>query len=298
MLTQNPLRRALLVLTLLLIPTAQGYATPFTERPRPAENAAAERSPAPTGHTPILRANRPERLPHFPIPEHPAQGVLLVASPGLRDPNFAQTVVLLADYSDEGAMGIIVNRPTALELEQILPEVEALQGREDLVYLGGPVNRQQILLLVRTRDPPSGAIRVFADLYLSATLEPLEMAVQPGEKFEGFRAYAGYAGWGPGQLENEIRRGDWKLQPGTTRRVMRTDVSRMWDELIQLGNELWVRTGATGRSNFPPVHQNLIRIKEALPDRWTNGRRQPQTQTNCGFPPVTQNGGMQCDIHS
>lgn len=173
-------------------------------------------------------------------PKAPAAGMLLIASPKLQDPNFVRSVVLLLDYDQEGALGVVINRPTEFNLEQILPEVDALRGKAHVVYLGGPVDRQRLLLLLRSDSEPENSTRVFSDLHMSGSLETLENAAENATTTAEFRAFAGYAGWGPRQLDSEISRGDWKLQQGTTDIVMRPDVSGMWDELNRSSNELWV----------------------------------------------------------
>jgi len=187
----------------------------------------------------LLRKNAINPGP-WRAPEAPAAGVLLIASPELRDPNFVRTVVLLLDYDQEGALGVVINRPTEFKLEEILPEADALRGTPHVVYLGGPVDRQRLLLLLRSDNEPENSTRVFSDLHMSGSLDTLENAAKKATTSSDFRAYAGYAGWGPKQLDNEIRRGDWKLQQGTTAIVMRADVSGLWDELIRSSQELWV----------------------------------------------------------
>ena len=106
-------------------------------------------------------ARQPERST-APTAARLAKGKFLVASRALRDPNFSETVILLVEYDrDDGAVGVVVNRPTAVALIDALPEVRELRTRKDVVYLGGPVGLDRMLLLVRTPQQPPQSLRVF-----------------------------------------------------------------------------------------------------------------------------------------
>src|SRR5262249_38300799 len=128
-----------------------------------------------------------------------AKGKFLVASRRLGDPNFAETVVLLIEYGDSGAMGVVINRPTEAPLATLLPEVKGLQ-QTDAVYLGGPVGRNQMIILVRSGNQPQESLQVFADVYTIAGRAALQQLIDQVGKSAKFRAYLGYAGWAPGQL--------------------------------------------------------------------------------------------------
>src|SRR5258708_5051749 len=90
-----------------------------------------------------------------------AKGVLLVASKRLQDPGFAETVILLLEYSKDGALGVVLNRPTSVSLATVLPEIKALKKRKEVVSLGGPVGREQVLLLAYSSRPPQDAQHIF-----------------------------------------------------------------------------------------------------------------------------------------
>ena len=99
----------------------------------------------------------------------PSKGKFLIASRQLLDPHFAESVVLLIEYNKNGALGIIINRPSEMKLSAVLPEIEGLEQRPDTIYLGGPVARNQLLLLIRTSSPPEGSRQVFKDIHVSSS---------------------------------------------------------------------------------------------------------------------------------
>ena len=170
-----------------------------------------------------------------------SRGKFLVASKQLRDPNFFETVVLLLEYDRNGAMGLVINRPSTLKLSEVLPDIEGLQERSDTIYLGGPVAKNQLMLLIRTSSPPEGSRLVFKDIYLSSSQEIIEKMVANPDTPERFRVYAGYAGWAPGQLDHEVSRGGWHILQADQESVFDKTPSEIWPELIRRSSALWVR---------------------------------------------------------
>jgi putative transcriptional regulator len=178
--------------------------------------------------------------PSAPSDPGPGKGRLLVASRRLLDPNFAETVVLVLDSGAAGAIGVVVNRPSSLKLKSVLPDVKELTDRSETVFLGGPVERFQLLLLVRAPSPPEDSVRVFDDVFVTASLDALSRAAGARGDDVRFRLFAGYAGWAPGQLEAEIARGDWLVVPGDAERVFAAAPEEVWPELVEGGGS-WVR---------------------------------------------------------
>jgi putative transcriptional regulator len=124
------------------------------------------------------------------------RGKLLIASPALSDPNFARTVVLITEHGEEGAMGIVLNRPSETEVAAVIPDLEPVAGPEP-IFVGGPVQPEALVVLGQFSDPAKAAWIVVADVGLvsaEAELEELPEAVRRG------RVYAGFSGWGAGQL--------------------------------------------------------------------------------------------------
>jgi putative transcriptional regulator len=158
-------------------------------------------------------------------------GRFLVASPSLRDPNFAKTVVLLTDYSNKGAIGLIINRATDVRLADVLPETDGLENRSDTIYVGGPVARRGMMLLIRSDESPKNAQRVLDGLYLSSSRAVLEKMITEGGR-DRFRVFSGHSGWGPGQLANEMEQGAWHVFPADTPTVFDPNPSDVWQRLI------------------------------------------------------------------
>ena len=170
-----------------------------------------------------------------------ARGMFVVASRRLLDPNFSESVVLLLEYDAKGALGLIVNRPTKVQLTELLPDIEELKERADIVYLGGPVSKNRVIVLMRSEQQPRQAGRVFADTYVGSSMETLKQAVSMSLEGGTFHTYVGYAGWGPGQLDNEVSRGDWHVTPGEEAIVFDRASEEIWPELIEKNSGQWVR---------------------------------------------------------
>lgn len=172
----------------------------------------------------------------------PAKGRFLIAKRNVSDPNFAETVILLVTYGARGAMGIIINRPTEMRLASALPKIKELHGRPDRVFLGGPVAVNAMLLLIRSASRPEASESIFADVYASGSLKTLSTALAKKGKTEQLRAYAGYAGWGPGQLEHEIDRGDWLVAPPDAVAVFDMPSADVWPKLVDRYSAEWARS--------------------------------------------------------
>jgi len=177
-----------------------------------------------------------------------SKGRFLVASRNVKDPRFSGTVVLLVEYSVSGAMGLIINQPTGVRLSELIPEVKGLKDRPDTVYDGGPVNRNQLLLLARTGSRPAESLNVFGDVYISLSRSALNQMVGRAGAKESFRLYVGYAGWAAAQLDREVARGDWHVLRADAEMIFDKKPSEIWPELIRRASVQWVRTGGLLRS--------------------------------------------------
>jgi putative transcriptional regulator len=161
-------------------------------------------------------------------------GRLLVARPGMVGPNFSKTVVLLLSYGNEGAMGVIVNRPTHVPLSEVLPEIEALAERHDPVFSGGPMAVNGLIFAIRSATPPAGCRPVLPDVCAGGSLELLKEALADEQSVTDFRGFAGHAGWAPGQLEWEIERRGWYVLPGDSKRVFDGVSNELWSDLVRV----------------------------------------------------------------
>ena len=168
-------------------------------------------------------------------------GVFLIADPSLNDPNFRQTVVLLWSHGEEyGTHGVIINRPLTIPLSQALPEVSALKGVNLMLYFGGPVVREQPILLFRDSEELQEGQRVFADVYVSTSLDVLQ-PLGDGRALEGvLRVYSGHAGWAPGQLESEMAQGAWHVVRGDAHSIFSPDQSDAWSKLFAASQAIQV----------------------------------------------------------
>jgi len=178
-------------------------------------------------------------------PLEPARGRFLIASRNLIDPNFAESVVLLLAYDARGAMGVMINRPTEVRLATALPRIEQLRERPDRVYLGGPVARSLMLLLVRAPRRPKSSEPIFGDVYASGSMTVLQETLAKRSPANRLRAYAGNAGWGPGQLEHEIARGDWYVAPAEAAAIFESAPADIWPKLIERVSGQWTRDEAS-----------------------------------------------------
>jgi putative transcriptional regulator len=139
----------------------------------------------------------------------PLTAILIVARSELLDPNFADSIVLVMNNLGPAPVGVIVNRPTRIPVSQLFPELQRLAHLQDKVYFGGPVETTSVWFLFRAATPPEHAIRAFGSVYVSADRKLLLQLLGREKPMDGLRIFAGHAGWGPGQLEAEIDRGDW-----------------------------------------------------------------------------------------
>jgi len=198
-------------------------------------------------------------------PRTPAKGRFLVASETLRDPNFSQTVVLLLEYKPSGAIGVIINRPTDVELGKALPDIKELRGHREPIYLGGPVAAGLMLLLVRANKRPEGTEAVFRDVYVSGKLDVLRRAASHAVKQTRLRVFAGYAGWGAGQLDREIARGDWHVTDADAASIFETPARNVWPKLSERFSGEWTRREA--------VSPQLSAARQKKPDGTAGAHR-------------------------
>ena len=151
--------------------------------------------------------------------------MLLVAKPGLTDPNFSQTVVLASQAADGSTVGVILNRPTQAKHEET----------GATLFFGGPVMREVLVALFRSeRTPDAAAFPVANGIYLTMHPKNLEnLFGDPAARASGYRIFTGFAGWAPGQLQSEIARDDWFVLPVSAGLLFRDDTNGMWEELVR-----------------------------------------------------------------
>jgi putative transcriptional regulator len=171
----------------------------------------------------------------------PANGLLLVAKPELRDPNFERTVVLVTQTEDGGTVGVILNRPTAAKLSQFLSPEFPTQNYRDPIFFGGPVMRLAMVSLFRTETVPEhAAFHVLKNVYL--TMHPENIARLLADPKAHYRIYAGFSGWMPRQLESEVMRDSWYMLPADEATAFSKDTDGLWDRLMERARALGPRT--------------------------------------------------------
>jgi putative transcriptional regulator len=175
-----------------------------------------------------------------------APGRLLVATPMLVDPNFDHTVVLVLDVDEDGALGVVLNRPSPVPVDEVLPGWDGVLSGPDVLFQGGPVGTDSALAVADLRgagadDEPVGFRRLFGSTGIVDLDTPTEiMAPALGR----LRVFAGYAGWGSGQLEAEIEEGSWYVLPAAPGDLYDADPERLWARVLrrQPGELAWVST--------------------------------------------------------
>ncbi len=163
-----------------------------------------------------------------PDAERPAAGRFLVATEQVRGSLFHHSVVFLLSHSESGAIGLIVNQRTGVALRDVVQGAVAGAGE---LYAGGPVQVTSVMVLLRAQSPPERAIHVVGDVFM--TVDPAILLEHTGKRggAADVRVYAGYAGWGPGQLEGEIARGDWIVTREAVESIFDAAPDQLWKKL-------------------------------------------------------------------
>lgn len=172
----------------------------------------------------------------------PAAGMFLIASRNLRGSGFEKSVILIIQHDRDGTVGLIINQPTGTNPAELLPEVTGLRDTDSKLYIGGPVAAWGVIMLINSSRAPSRAEHVFGNVYTSGDFELLNETISSGVFATHVRLYAGHAGWIPGQLDAEIRRGSWFVVPAKMQFIFSTQPDRIWQELISVSDHLIVKT--------------------------------------------------------
>ena len=156
------------------------------------------------------------------------QGKLIVSSPSLIDPNFRKTVVLIAHHDEEGALGLVLSRPSDVAAADAVPVLGGLPGAEDPVFVGGPVQPDAFMVLAEFEDVDDAAAPIIGGLgFMPADPEPGELAIKR------LRLFAGYSGWGGGQLEDELAEDSWIVVDAAADDAFADDPDELWRTVLQ-----------------------------------------------------------------
>jgi putative transcriptional regulator len=179
------------------------------------------------------------------------QGHLLLAAPRLLDPNFRRTVVLLVQHNDEGALGLVLNRPTKARINEVWSQIsESPCTSEAVNHLGGPVEGP---LMALHHDEELSDAQVAPGIYF--TPEPAKIQQLVGGEDAAARLFVGYAGWGAGQLENEMREGSWFTTPATADYVF-GQFDDLWETAFKQLSQNSVFAGLKIRHVPPDLRMN------------------------------------------
>ena len=155
------------------------------------------------------------------------QGKLLVSSPALVDPNFRKTVVLIAHHDDDGAMGLVLSRPSEVPAVTAVPILDGFEGANDPVFVGGPVQPEAFMVLAEFEDIGQAAAPIIAGLgFMPADADPDDLAIRR------LRLFAGYSGWGGGQLEAELDEDSWIVVDAVLDDAFADDPDELWREVL------------------------------------------------------------------
>jgi putative transcriptional regulator len=173
----------------------------------------------------------------------PTKGRLLVATPPLEDPNFDRTVIYVLEHHDEGALGLVLNRPSPEQLGEPLDGWVDLQTDPSLVFSGGPVETDALIALARTSQPLDDAGDHLAPL--NGDIASADLAADPAlviSAINALRVFRGYSGWGPGQLEDEIEAGAWLVLDPDPSDLFTSDPGDLWRNVLrrQPGRLAWL----------------------------------------------------------
>jgi putative transcriptional regulator len=156
------------------------------------------------------------------------QGKLIVSSPSLIDPNFRKTVVLIAHHDEEGAMGLVLSRPSDVAAAEAVPVLDGLPGADDPVFVGGPVQPEAFMVLAEFEDVDQAAAPIMDGVgFMPADAEPGELAIKR------LRLFAGYSGWGSGQLEDELAEDSWIVVDAAADDAFADDPDELWRTVLQ-----------------------------------------------------------------
>jgi putative transcriptional regulator len=164
------------------------------------------------------------------------RGNLLLAGPMLKDPNFDRAVVFITEHNEDGAMGLVLNRPSEATVGDAVPDLTWIADPGDVVYVGGPVAPNGVIVLAEWDDPTQAVVLVEDDLgFVPGDADDPDLLAAAVRRA---RVYAGHAGWGPGQLEGELAEEAWIVQAPRREELFSDDADGLWPAVLRrMGRE-------------------------------------------------------------
>jgi putative transcriptional regulator len=173
-----------------------------------------------------------DETPREPMSEPGAlAGRLLVATPLLNDPNFARTAIFVAEHTPDGALGVVLNRPSQTDVAEVLPLWQDAVSSPAVVFVGGPVSPEGALALGRVGGQPPDGFQSVVDGFGVVDLDGDPALLAP--LLAGLRVFAGYSGWGPGQLDSEVEEGAWYVLTGAPDDVFCSRPDVLWRDILR-----------------------------------------------------------------
>jgi putative transcriptional regulator len=156
------------------------------------------------------------------------KGKLLIAGPTLFDPNFRRAILLIADHDEQGAVGVVLNRPADVTVAEAAPELGDLVDPEERLFIGGPVQPQAAVVVAEFDDPSRASLLAFGSVGFLTGEEPVTVG-----GIRRARVFAGYAGWGPGQLEQETEQDSWLTEAALPQDIFTPDPEQLWNSVVR-----------------------------------------------------------------
>ena len=174
----------------------------------------------------------------------PEKGKLLLSEPFLMDPNFSRTVVLLTEHNEEGSVGFVLNRPLKMNINEVVPDFPVFDAQ---LYVGGPVENNNLFYIHTLADKLPDSIEIMDGLWWGGDFDILKTLIDTGQATtKEIRFFAGYSGWAPDQLTDEMKQRSWIVSDATVSQVMAPDVESLWKNVMSsLGKKYKII------SNFP-----------------------------------------------
>jgi putative transcriptional regulator len=161
-----------------------------------------------------------------------AQGKIVISPRDSPDPHFANSVIVLAKYDHSGALGLMIQFKSTLTLPKALVGIKGVEKRTDPIFVGGPVDLPAVLALLRSKSAPEGGSHVIGNLYLMTSKQSIGAAIAAGKAEADLRIFVGYTGWGPDQLDREVRRSGWFIFDYDEGLVFDEHPDTLWNRMI------------------------------------------------------------------
>lgn len=160
----------------------------------------------------------------------PTKGKILISEPFLNDPNFKRTIILLAEHTEEGSVGFVLNRPTEYTLNMVVD----FPDFESKIFHGGPVQENAIQFIYRGENIIEGSTEILPGLYWGGSFPVLKTLIEANEVNPGdFRFFIGYSGWGEGQIDDELAMNSWIVADATIENIFSEEPDKLWRDILK-----------------------------------------------------------------